>query len=108
MTGEVTLTGKVLPVGGLKEKSLAALRAGIKTILVPDKNQKELAEVPARVRRRLQIIPVSHVDQVLDLALTAKPWKPYQPPHRKKAKAKAAKPGGEAPKPAAGRKKAKP
>ncbi len=103
MTGEVTLTGKVLPIGGLKEKSLAALRAGIKTILVPEKNQKEVSEIPAKVRRALKIIFVSHMDQVLELALTGPPRVPPKP--RKAAgQAKAApktKSGAKKPAPAA-------
>src|SRR5690242_11244759 len=71
MTGEVTLRGRVLPIGGLKEKLLAALRGGIKTVLIPAENEKDLAEIPANVREGLEIIPVSHVDEVLRLALTA-------------------------------------
>ena len=88
MTGEVTLTGKVLPIGGLKEKSLAALRTGVKTILVPEKNKKDISEIPAKVRRALEIIPVSHVDQVLEVALVKKPWKPLRKKPVKKAPAK--------------------
>jgi ATP-dependent Lon protease len=71
MTGEVTLRGRVLPIGGLKEKLLAALRGGIKTVLIPSENEKDLAEIPAKIRDGLEIIPVSHVDEVLRLALTA-------------------------------------
>ena len=71
MTGEVTLRGRVLPIGGLKEKLLAALRGGIKTVLIPQENEKDLAEIPANVKAGLTIIPVSHVDEVLRLALTA-------------------------------------
>ncbi len=70
MTGEVTLRGRVLPIGGLKEKLLAALRGGITTVLIPAENEKDLAEIPANVRGGLEIIPVSHVDEVLRLALT--------------------------------------
>jgi ATP-dependent Lon protease len=70
MTGEVTLRGRVLPIGGLKEKLLAALRGGIKTVLIPGENEKDLAEIPANIREGLEIIPVSHVDEVLRLALT--------------------------------------
>ncbi|MXP13791.1 endopeptidase La [Altererythrobacter confluentis] len=72
MTGEVTLRGRVLPIGGLKEKLLAALRGGIKTVLIPEENVKDLAEIPANVKDGLEIIPVSHVDQVLELALTTR------------------------------------
>jgi len=71
MTGEVTLRGRVLPIGGLKEKLLAALRGGITTVLIPAENEKDLAEIPANIREGLTIIPVSHVDEVLRLALTA-------------------------------------
>ena len=75
MTGEVTLRGRVLAIGGLKEKLLAALRGGIKTVLIPEENRKDLAEIPANIKEGLEIIPVSHVDEVLAHALTA----PYQP-----------------------------
>jgi ATP-dependent Lon protease len=73
MTGEVTLRGRVLPIGGLKEKLLAALRGGIKTVLIPEENEKDLAEIPANVKEGLEIVPVSHVDEVLERALTALP-----------------------------------
>ena len=69
MTGEVTLRGRVLPIGGLKEKLLAALRGGITTVLIPEENRKDLAEIPANVTDGLEIIPVSHVDEVLARAL---------------------------------------
>jgi ATP-dependent Lon protease len=69
MTGEVTLRGRVLPIGGLKEKLLAALRGGIKTVLIPMENEKDLVEIPANIKDGLEIIPVSHVDQVLARAL---------------------------------------
>ncbi len=70
MTGEVTLRGRVLPIGGLKEKLLAALRGGIETVLIPKDNEKDLAEIPANIKAGLTIIPVAHVDEVLRLALT--------------------------------------
>ena len=70
MTGEITLRGRVLPIGGLKEKLLAALRSGIKTVLIPQENAKDLADVPESVKAGLEIIPVSTVDEVLALALT--------------------------------------
>jgi ATP-dependent Lon protease len=73
MTGEVTLRGRVLAIGGLKEKLLAALRGGIKTVLIPEENRKDLVEIPANIRDGLEIIPVSHVDEVLALALVARP-----------------------------------
>jgi ATP-dependent Lon protease len=69
MTGEVTLRGRVLPIGGLKEKLLAALRGGITTVLIPAENEKDLAELPAAVKEALEIVPVSHVDEVLARAL---------------------------------------
>jgi ATP-dependent Lon protease len=69
MTGEVTLRGRVLPIGGLKEKLLAALRAGIKTVLIPDENEKDLAEIPDNVKSALTIVPVKTVDEVLRQAL---------------------------------------
>lgn len=73
MTGEVTLRGRVLPIGGLKEKLLAALRGGITTVLIPEENTKDLAEIPANVKEGLTIIPVSHVDEVLEQALVELP-----------------------------------
>ena len=69
MTGEITLRGRVTAIGGLKEKLLAALRSGVKTVLIPQENEKDLAEVPENVKRDLEIIPVSTIDQVLALAL---------------------------------------
>lgn len=69
MTGEITLRGRVLPIGGLKEKSLAAHRAGVKTILLPKDNEKDLQEIPETVRQELTFIPVHHMDQVLEHAL---------------------------------------
>ncbi len=69
MTGEVTLRGRVLAIGGLKEKLLAALRGGIKTVLIPEENVKDLAEIPANAKEGLEIIPVAHVDEVLARAL---------------------------------------
>ncbi|HEX5537938.1 MAG TPA: endopeptidase La [Sphingobium sp.] len=71
MTGEVTLRGRVLPIGGLKEKLLAALRGGIKTVLIPAENEKDLAEIPENVTSELEIIPVNHVDEVLKHSLAA-------------------------------------
>jgi ATP-dependent Lon protease len=71
MTGEVTLTGRVLPIGGLKEKLLAALRGGIKTAIIPDENEKDLKEIPQNVKDGLTIIPVKHVEEVLKIALVS-------------------------------------
>ncbi|WP_341792584.1 endopeptidase La [Rickettsia endosymbiont of Gonocerus acuteangulatus] len=73
MTGEVTLRGNVLPIGGLKEKLLAASRGGIKTVLIPEENVKDLKDIPPNIRSSLEIIPVSNIDQVLEHALTKKP-----------------------------------
>ncbi|HXH31614.1 MAG TPA: endopeptidase La [Bacteriovoracaceae bacterium] len=73
MTGEITLTGKVLPVGGIKEKALAAMRAGIKTIIIPWKNQKDLLEIPSEYRKKLTFIPVKNIQEVLSIALVD--WK---------------------------------
>jgi ATP-dependent Lon protease len=73
MTGEITLRGRVLPIGGLKEKLLAALRAGITTVVIPKDNEKDLVEIPANVKKGLTIIPVSHVDEVIAHALSRKP-----------------------------------
>jgi len=77
MTGEITLRGRVLPIGGLKEKLLAALRAGVATVLIPKENEKDLAEIPDNVKRGLEIVPVDTVDDVLKLALT-KPLVPIE------------------------------
>ena len=71
MTGEVTLRGRVLAIGGLKEKLLAALRGGITTVLIPEENEKDLVEIPANITKALKIIPVSHVDEVLAVALVS-------------------------------------
>ncbi len=73
MTGEITLRGKVLPIGGLKEKLLAAHRGGIKTVLIPEENEKDLVEISKVILRKLEVHPVSTVDQVLELALTEMP-----------------------------------
>ena len=77
MTGEVTLRGKALPIGGLKEKLLAALRAGTKTVLIPKENEKDLAEIPDNVKEGLELISVDNVDDVLKVALT-KPLIPIE------------------------------
>ncbi len=77
MTGEVTLRGRVLPIGGLKEKLLAALRGGIKTVLVPKENEKDLAEIPDNVKRALKIVPIAVVEEVFEHAL-AKPLTPQE------------------------------
>ncbi len=69
MTGEVTLRGRVLPIGGLKEKALGALRGGIRKVIFPQKNRKDLAEIPKSIRRKIEFIPVNSMEQVLELAL---------------------------------------
>ena len=79
MTGEITLRGEVLPIGGLKEKLLAALRAGVKRALVPQDNEKDLADMPATVLDGLEIIPVRWVDEVMESALVS-PLKPLKKP----------------------------
>lgn len=79
MTGEITLRGRVLPIGGLKEKALGALRAGIKTIIIPEKNRKDLSEIPSNVKRKIKFILVTHVDEVLNVALEEAASSPAQP-----------------------------
>jgi len=73
MTGEITLRGEVLPIGGLKEKLLAAHRGGIKTVLIPEENRRDLADIPKNIQKQLDIIPVQWIDEVLDVALSHKP-----------------------------------
>ncbi len=73
MTGEITLRGRVLPIGGLKEKLLAALRGGIRIVMIPKENEKDLAEIPDRIKKDLDIRPVEWIDQVLDIALVEQP-----------------------------------
>jgi ATP-dependent Lon protease len=72
MTGEISLRGRVMPIGGLKEKLLAALRSGIKTVLIPEENEKDLADIPEKVKNELKVIPMTTVDQVLENALVSK------------------------------------
>jgi ATP-dependent Lon protease len=80
MTGEITLRGRVWPIAGLKEKLLAALRGGIKTVLIPEENAKDLVEIADSIKSGLEIVPVSRMDEVLDRAMTRKPdpieWDP--------------------------------
>jgi len=73
MTGEITLRGEVLPIGGLKEKLLAAHRGGIKTVIIPHENERDLVEIPKNIKQDLEIIPVRWIDEVLDIALTQVP-----------------------------------
>lgn len=73
MTGEITLRGEILPIGGLKEKLLAAHRGGIDTVLIPEENAKDLVDIPENIKSSLKILPVRWIDQVLDVALTQQP-----------------------------------
>jgi len=96
MTGEITLRVRVMPIGGLKEKLLAALRGGIKTVLIPKDNEKDLADIPDNVKRGLTIIPVSSADEVLanSLAgpLTPIEWEPEEASTKPAAAARQGKP----------------
>ena len=82
MTGEITLRGRVLPVGGIRDKVLGGYRAGISTIILPTKNERDLIDVPGRVKRKLRFVHVQHMDEVLNEALL--PLSP--PPEKKKSK----------------------
>jgi ATP-dependent Lon protease len=73
MTGEITLRGEVLPIGGLKEKLLAAHRGGIDTVIIPSENERDLTEIPKNIQQNLDIRPVRWIDEVLDIALTQRP-----------------------------------
>jgi ATP-dependent Lon protease len=94
MTGEITLRGRVLPVGGVKEKVLAAHRAGLKTIVLPKKNDKDLVDVPKNAKRDLKFVFVEHMDEVLDVALCPPeaPKKKARPAARTRARAARPKP----------------
>ncbi|MDY6851639.1 MAG: S16 family serine protease, partial [Thermodesulfobacteriota bacterium] len=94
MTGEITLRGKILPIGGLKEKTLAALRAGIHKIIIPEQNRKDLSEIPPKVRKRVQFLPVENMDQFLDLVFPGpdaktKPQEAKKPKRQTKREARA-------------------
>ena len=91
MTGEITLRGRVLPIGGLKEKLLAALRGGIKKVLIPEENAKDLVEIPDNVKSGLEIVPVSRMDEVIAHAFVRMP-EPIEWDEEKAAAAEAAKP----------------
>jgi ATP-dependent protease La len=95
MTGEVTLRGRVLPIGGLKEKLLAALRGGLKTVLIPKENEKDLAEIPDNVKKGLEIVPVATVDEVLSRALVRLPVPIEWEEPAEAARPVGAEPGGE-------------
>ncbi len=99
MTGEISLRGRVLPVGGLREKAIGALRFGINTIIMPEKNRPELSEIPKSVRRKIRFIPVRTLDEAVEIAIGKDLVK--EPSGKKKAKAPAGKkPGRPAKKPA--------
>jgi ATP-dependent Lon protease len=84
MTGEITLRGRVLPIGGVKEKLLAAHRGGIKTVILPAENEKDMTEIPAKIRKSLKIVFVRHMDEVIeaaiDMSAAVKPVEPAAPP----------------------------
>ena len=82
MTGEITLRGRVLPIGGVREKVLAAYRAGLKVVLLPEKDLKDLYDVPKTARTEMKIIPVAHMDQVIELAIA--PEAIIEPPRPRK------------------------
>jgi ATP-dependent Lon protease len=84
MTGEITLRGRVLPIGGVREKVLAAHRAGLKTVVLPEKNLKDLIDLPKTAKSELKIIPVHHMDEVIQIALSAKAI--IEPPRPRKQK----------------------
>jgi ATP-dependent Lon protease len=87
MTGEITLRGKVLPIGGLKEKAIAALRGRMRKVIIPEANKKDLVEIPNYVKRKLKFVSVSNVDEVLREALVRSPFKsPKAPPRGKTSK----------------------
>ncbi|MFZ6029491.1 MAG: endopeptidase La [Chloroflexota bacterium] len=93
MTGEITLRGRVLPIGGLREKILAAHRAGLKTVIIPKKNTRDLVDVPKKARNDLNIVSVEHMDEVLELALVPQPASPPKPKRRRKKEEKPAENG---------------
>jgi ATP-dependent Lon protease len=99
MTGEITLRGEVLPIGGLKEKLLAALRGGIETVLIPDENRKDLKEIPDTILKRIKVQPVKWIDEVLDMALVESlvPLPSRERSTTSLAKARARKPAAKAP-----------
>jgi ATP-dependent Lon protease len=78
MTGEITLRGEVLPIGGLKEKLLAAHRGGIQVVVIPEENERDLVDIPKNIKQNLDIRPVRWIDQVLDIALAGQP-QPREP-----------------------------
>ena len=95
MTGEITLRGEVTAIGGLKEKLLAALRGGIKTVLIPEENAKDLQEIPENVKNGLEIVPVRWIDKVLEIALETMPQPLPDVPAVEAVAAVAGKPDGQ-------------
>jgi len=95
MTGEITLRGRVLPVGGIREKVLAAHRSGLRTVIMPKRNAKDLIDVPKRARNEMHIVLVEHIDQVLEVALNPAPTKPETPRRAARKSAKKEEPSGE-------------
>jgi len=96
MTGELTLRGRVLPIGGLKEKLLAALRTGLKTVIIPSDNEKDLADIPDNVKKGLEIRPVATMEEVLKIALTRQPIPiEWEEPEDSETPAVSGKPGTE-------------
>ena len=91
MTGEVTLRGRVLPIGGLKEKALAALRVGIHNVIIPEQNKKELVEIPENIRKKMKFHPVKDMDEVIGLAFrkTVKTARTHKARSRKSRRASA-------------------
>lgn len=83
MTGEITLRGRVLPIGGVREKVLAAHRAGLKTVLLPEKNLKDLVDLPKTAKAELKIVPIKHMDDVLDIALAKQVTNPPPKPRKR-------------------------
>jgi ATP-dependent Lon protease len=86
MTGEITLRGKVLPIGGLKEKAIAALRARVKRVIIPAANKKDLEEIPRNVKRRLKFVAVTDMDQVLGEAMIRSPFREGKKPETGKGR----------------------
>jgi ATP-dependent Lon protease len=83
MTGEITLRGRVLPIGGVREKVLAAHRAGLKTVLLPEKNMKDLVDLPKTAKSELKIVPIKHMDDVLEIALSRQVVSPPPKPRKR-------------------------
>lgn len=96
MTGEITLRGRVLPIGGLREKTMAAMKAGVRTVVLPRENLADLEELSEQVRSALRFVPVSHMDEVLDTALLPPPF-PMRRTCRRIPRPLGASPAGDAP-----------